>query len=244
MKKILTVVMGLMCAVGLASCNKESDAERQERDIYYTVAGANMLTGLTGNTVHLTTDAEWDALLDRFCDMAHEGEQVTFCNTHPSTPSAAKASGTETPTHISTTSREELKEWMKAMEKAGKTVNVIYNDTDGTWNGTAYANLMSQDEESEPHNYTGTLVFIDAPVLEETPLEGSVMALLMEDGSTLILTFHGMMFLVENEADVSLLAGLTFSLNGTVSRHTDLEGTVFETLEVVGIDGDVIFIEE
>ena len=231
MKKILISVIGLIGVIGMMGCEKEkvtgSDEQSVIRDIYYAVGPSF----LSGSSAHLTTEAEWDALLDNFCNFAKEGEQVIFCGeNHPQ----AKGNNSDTPTSITTTDREELKVWMKEMEKAGKTVRVIYNEGNGTWNGTAYANL-GQDNMQEPQLYTGTLAFVPTPVLEEPPLGGSVWAMHVGNDSTLIITVHGMMMWNENETptdDMALLIGAEMILEGVVNTHTDLNGDTFLTLDI------------
>lgn len=231
MKKILISVIGLIGVIGMMGCEKEkvtgSDEQSVIRDIYYAVGPSF----LSGSSAHLTTEAEWDALLDNFCNFAKEGEQVIFCGeNHPQ----AKGNNSDTPTSITTTDREELKVWMKEMEKAGKTVRVIYNEGNGTWNGTAYANL-GQDNMQEPQLYTGTLAFVPTPVLEEPPLGGSVWAMHVGNDSTLIITVHGMMMWNENETptdDMALLIGAEVILEGVVNTHTDLNGDTFLTLDI------------
>lgn len=231
MKKILISLIGLIGVIGMMGCEKEkvtgSDEQSVIRDIYYAVGPSF----LSGSSAHLTTEAEWDALLDNFCNFAEEGEQVIFCGeNHPQ----AKGNNSDTPTSITTTDREELKVWMKEMEKAGKTVRVIYNESNGTWNGTAYANL-DQDNMQEPQLYTGTLAFVPTPVLEEPPLGGSVWAMHVGNDSTLIITVHGMMMWNENETptdDMALLIGAEVILEGVVNTHTDLNGDTFLTLDI------------
>lgn len=229
MKKILISVIGLIGVIGMMGCEKEkvtgSDEQSVIRDIYYAVGPSF----LSGSSAHLTTEAEWDALLDNFCNFAKEGEQVIFCGeNHPQ----AKGNASDTPTTISTSDREELKVWMKEMEKAGKTVRVTYDN--GTWNGTAYANL-GQNNSQEPQMYTGTLDFVSTPVLEEPPLGGSVWAMHVGNDSTLIITVHGMMMWNENETptdDMALLIGAEVILEGVVNTHTDLNGDTFLTLDI------------
>lgn len=229
MKKILISVIGLIGVIGMMGCEKEkvtgSDEQSVIRDIYYAVGPSF----LSGSSAHLTTEAEWDALLDNFCNFAKEGEQVIFCGeNHPQ----AKGNASDTPTTISTSDREELKVWMKEMEKAGKTVRVTYDN--GTWNGTAYANL-GQNNSQEPQMYTGTLDFVPTPVLEEPPLGGSVWAMHVGNDSTLIITVHGMMMWNENETptdDMALLIGAEVILEGVVNTHTDLNGDTFKTLDI------------
>ena len=112
----------------LAACNKDKEELRHERDIVYTVAEET-------TTVHLTTEAEWQALLDRFCDYAEDGSEVTFYNANHK---AAKSPTKEAVTY-STTDREEMKRWMAQMEDDGKTVTVSYDPSSGTYHGEAYA---------------------------------------------------------------------------------------------------------
>ncbi len=215
----------------MMGCEKEKVTENNEqtviRDIYYAVGPSF----LSGSSAHLTTEAEWDALLDNFCNFAKEGEQVIFCGeNHPQ----AKGNNSDTPTSITTTDREELKVWMKEMEKAGKTVQITYNEDNGTWNGHAYTNL-GQDNTQEPRMYTGTLDFVPTPPLEEPPLGGSVWAMHMGNDSTLIINVHGMMMWNENETptdDMALLIGAEVILEGVVNTHTDLNGDTFLTLDI------------
>ncbi len=126
----------LAAVLTLAACNKDKEELRHERDIVYTVAEET-------TTVHLATEAEWQALLDRFCDYAEEGSEVTFYNAnHKATKSATKEAVT-----YSTTDREAMKRWMAQMEDEGKTVTVTYDSQTGIWNGTAYANATSTNPD-------------------------------------------------------------------------------------------------
>ena len=109
-----------------------------ERDITYTVDE-------TTTTVHLRTDAEFEALLDRFCDYAENGSTVTFYNANRS----SKAIASKDVIRFSTTDREEMKRWMRTQEDAGKTVTVTYDPATGTWNGTAYATAPQPDPISD-----------------------------------------------------------------------------------------------
>ena len=227
--------MGLIGLTGLVSCEKENthSGDNQNRDIFYTVTEETGFSSFSGTTAHLTTEAEWDALLDQFCNYAHGGNQVTFCgNNRPQTKGST--SSTDTPTSISTTDREELKTWMKEMERLGKTVNVSYDNGTGTWSGRAYANL-GQNNSQEPRTYTGTLDFVPTPVLEEPPLGGLVWAMQTGADSTLIITVHGIMMWNENETpddDMALLIGAEVILEGVVNTHTDLNGDTFMTLDI------------
>ena len=105
----------------------------KERTIIYAVSNSE-------NRQALKTEAEWDAMLERFCDQAAAGSEVVFYNMdqttylHGNTKGLSKENRT-----INTTSREEMKAWMKEMEKEGRTVRVSYDEGSGTWHGEAYA---------------------------------------------------------------------------------------------------------
>ena len=124
--KLAASVLLAMVATFVAGCVRETpELAGHARDIVYTVDNST-------TTVHLTTEEEFDALLDRFCDYAEGGSSVTFHNTKAS-KSAKEA------TTFSTTNREEMKAWMRRMEEQGMTVTVTYDPATGTWNGVAYA---------------------------------------------------------------------------------------------------------
>ena len=125
MKTTVKLFALLAAVLMLAACNPEP--VEVERDIVYTVAEET-------TTVHLTTEAEWQQLLDHFCDYAEGGSSVTFRNAKSANKSATK----ETVTY-STTDREAMKRWMAQMEDEGMTVTVTYDPATGTYSGTAYA---------------------------------------------------------------------------------------------------------
>lgn len=232
MKTITRIITLLIPALMLVSCEKENNpGTNQEHNIFYTVSEASGLTNFTGTTVHLTTDSELEALLDHFCDYAKMGGQVMFCSTRQSN---LKGNASDTPTTITTSSREELKTWMKKMEQAGKTVRVTYDEENGTWNGTAYANL-GHEEMAESRLYTGTLTFVPTPVLEEPPLGGLVWAVQVAPDSTLILTLHGMVMWNENDTldeNMQIIEGAEISIEGVAGTHVDLQGNTFMTLSI------------
>lgn len=240
MKKIFLGIMVFAGLMGLWSCDKDNAAERTSdgRDIYYTVSEEAGLAALAGNTVHLDTEAEWDALLDQFCDYTQNGEQVIFCSTHRV---QTKGATTDRPTTISTTSREELKDWMKAMEKAGKTVSVTFNN--GTWNGRAYANLGNSEVGTEPQLFNGTIAFIPTPALDNPPMGGLVMALQTSPTQTYIIAIHGMLLWFDDEEPDhirELISGTPASLTGVVGSHTDLAGNEFQFIELEVPENGVI----
>ena len=114
----------LLTALALLTACEKGGIVRQ---IVYTVD--------TAAEQHVTThgDAEFDALLERFCVYAEEGSTVTFHGARAGSPR------TKDVVTYSTTSRDEIKAWMRDMEAAGMTVTITYDSDTGTWNGTAYA---------------------------------------------------------------------------------------------------------
>ena len=175
MKYILRLTLLLAAATLILTACKPDPVEI-ERDITYTVDE-------TTTTVHLKTDAEFDALLDRFCDYAEGGHRLSF----HSTKHAVKGHGSKEATTFSTTSREEMKVWMRRMEDAGKTVTVIYNSETGTYNGMAYTPSPSQ------HGcFTGLVVSVPTPIMHSGVNEPAmVVALQISADSTLIISNDG-----------------------------------------------------
>ena len=145
----------------------------------------------------------------------------------------AKGNSSATPTSITTGDREELKKWMKEMERSGRTVNVTYDANTGVWSGTAYANLGGNTTSTaEELTYTGILTAAPMPVLEQPSINGSVLALQTSDDNTLIIATHGMMLLIEDSTDFSVFRYIDISLNGCVYQHYDLDGQIFLVLEL------------
>lgn len=131
----LTIMLTALAAV-FGACEKQvtpvdnhnETVTSEKRDIIYTV-------GDSESRRSLATETEWDALLDQLCDQAHGGSEVSFYNIRQShQKTATKESHT-----INTTSRDEIKSWMKEMERQGLTVRVTYDSNSGTWSGEAYA---------------------------------------------------------------------------------------------------------
>ena len=139
MKHISRLSILLAALFALAACHPEEHEIR--RDIVYSVDNAA--------EQHVTThgDAEFDALLERFCGYAEEGSTVTFHG------ASASSHPTKDVVTYTTTSRDEIKAWMRDMEAAGKTVTITYDPSTGTWNGTAYA--------TAPHPRRGVATFVN-----------------------------------------------------------------------------------
>ena len=217
MKTIVRLFALVAVVLSFAACEKEGN--RHERDIVYTVAEQT-------TTVHLTTEAEWQQLLDHFCDYAEGGSSVTFRNAKSANKSATKEAIT-----YSTTDREAMKRWMAQMEDAGMTVTVSYDPNTGTWNGTAYATAPQPQHDC----YTGMLVEVPNPQMAEGPnLPGMVMALRLNEDSTLIIANGGHWFWdgYLSQDSVATYPGGTMTLCGTLQTRQDYYGNTFLQLEI------------
>ena len=184
----------------------------KERTIVYTV-------GDNENRKTLTTDAEWDAVLDQFCDQAQSGSEVIFYNMNQTTYFVTETKGASKENRtISTTSRDEMKKWMKNMEKQGLTVRVTYDDSTGTWHGEAYATAPLTNTSD---NIIGTWRF-DCMVVAQTDADSHLVnadLFAPQDGSTMYYTFNGngtMSITVVNSRD-------SVTDNGTWSLSSDGE---------------------
>ena len=173
----------------LGACNKENSVVSHVRDIVYTVTdnGAQAASLRDGTvqttTVHLENEAEWQELLDRFCDYAEEGSEVTFYNANHK---AAKSPTKEAVTY-STTDREAMKRWMAQMEDEGKTVTVTYDPNTGTWNGTAYATAPSPTPDPLPTLGCDVLTY----VCDASPMWRIILSV---DTANQLMFFTGMMY--------------------------------------------------
>lgn len=164
--KTLRLVFLMAIILLSASCTKEDTPYDQvERNITYIVTDNPQEPTPITATVHLYSDEEYDALLDRFCDWAKEGSTVTFYNADLVDKSSASSDLTfdrepipqqqltatlvnadhigESPdpnerATYSTTDRESMKRWMREQEAAGMTVTVTYDPNTGIWTGTSY----------------------------------------------------------------------------------------------------------
>ena len=252
MKYIKNLSTFIALLVIAAACGKDEPATpstpaavSHNRDIFYTVSSESDFSGFSGNTVHLSTEEEWDALLDSFCTHAQLGERVSFRNTGSSASTKLKSSSKDTHASISTTSRTEIKRWMKEMEQAGKTVNVTFDERTGTWNGTAYDSLSPQDNSGTAASHDGTVIFLPPPQMGDFLMDGIVLALQESDNEVYIITIQGMMLLLDSdipEETLALIQGYRASFTGVASTHYDINGVAFKTLDVeVDDDGILIF---
>ena len=188
MKQLFKLTPLLAAVLMLAACTPEP--VEVERDIVYTV-------DQTTTTVHLRTDAEFDALLEQFCDYAEDGSTVTFYNANRATKGAKDV------THFSTASRTEMKQWMRQMEDAGKTVTVTYDSSTGTYNGMAYATAPQQEG-----CHTGVLVYYEVYLPDQ-----QIMSLQVSADS--ILLIHNNYSLYED--GYLELDGITYHVGDTVT---------------------------
>ncbi len=143
----LTLIL-TMLAFTFAACEKpdnpingenQTDNTIKERDIVYAV-------GNNESRQTVETETAWDALLDQLCDQALSGNEVTFYNVSQTTYLQNNAKGADKDNRtINTTSRDEMKAWMKEMEKEGRTVRVTYDNNSGMWHGEAYATAPSSN---------------------------------------------------------------------------------------------------
>lgn len=175
------LVATALLSVGCTKCYWPEDTVR---DITYTIAPATfVIDNATTTTVHLETDAEWQALLDRFCEYAEEGSEVTFYNANHK---AAKSATKEAVTY-STTDREEMKRWMAQMEDQGMTVTVTFDPNTGTWNGTAYATAPSPTPDPLPTLGCDVLTY----VCDASPMWRIILSV---DTANQLMFFTGMMY--------------------------------------------------
>ena len=144
MKHLLRLTFVLAAMLCLTACEKNPESSDKQRDITYTVDAKE-------HRVTTRTEAEWQALLDRFCDYAEDGSVVTFYGTQAPLPAkggpsqAGSLRTTKDATTFSTTDREAMKRWMARMEDEGKTVTVTYDSNTGTWNGMAYTTALQPE---------------------------------------------------------------------------------------------------
>lgn len=218
-----TRLFAIMATVLLvAACKPEPVELLQERSIIYTVDNNRY-------EVNLKTDAEFDALLERFCDYAENGHRLSF----HSTKHSVKGQGSKEASTFSTSSREEMKAWMRRMEDAGKTVTVIYNSETGTYNCLAYTPAPSQNG-----CYNGLVISVPTPIMHSGEnLPAMVVALQISADSTLIISDNGRFG--EDLCDTNFVSymGDTVTLCGTLMTVLDYNGNTFLALEIGGGDG-------
>lgn len=201
---------------------------KKERVIIYSV-------GNSESRQTLTTEAEWDGMLERLCDQAQGGNEVTFYNISQATLS--QAGGAKDNRTISTDSRDEVKAWMKEMEKQGLTVHISYDDNTGRWHGEAYATMPSS---TTSYTIIGTWHFTSM-VVSQLDADGNIVSsdILEPDstGGSMFYTFanNGTLTLTINS-----MTGVTATDNGVWTLSTD--GVLSSGLMPNGIDWNVNWI--
>ena len=251
MKILLRIIAIMAVALCFASCEEEPEVVDNnqtdlnfDRDIFYSVSNVVGIPSFSGTTEHVTSEAEWDALLEKFCDMTRDGDQVTFCSTKPSNKTKSKSGESNHSNTITTQNREELKAWMKEMEREGKTINVTFDESSGTWHGIACRRYSPQADQAEQVTCSGTLVVRPITIMENSsPIY--VLALQSSSEELFVFTVHGMLMMInDNEASTALIEGYEVTLTGMVSTFNDINGNDFTTLELDVNEGDVIILEK
>lgn len=219
-RHIIPVLATLLCTT---ACNKTDHIAPIDTDqpcmVVYTVDDQESHTTVRNNT-------EWDALINQFCDYAQEGKSVTFYNlsSQPNDIYANKglASNDNTATTISTTSREEIKAWMRKMEQSGKTVNITYNQQTGVWNGTAYTHIPAIQDTTVFPTYSGVITTATLPGTGHGPMGNiSVMALRVNADTTLLIARNNYMIAAGNGFE-GYEIGDSATLSGTIRIIDDI----------------------
>lgn len=206
MKRICRIiVMLVLSALCLMACSKQEKLTNDDNEgvnnskkrvIVYTV-------GQSESQRAMATEAEWDALLDQLCDQAQNGIEVTFYNMSPTTYHIEKSSnGSKSPVSFSTTSRDEIKAWMKEMEEQGRTVRVTYDTATGTWNGVAYTTMAYTATDIIIGNWHFNSLIV-SHIDSNGDLQDSELYVPEEDGGSMYYNFcdNGNMVLTFNAMD-------------------------------------------
>ena len=229
MKLVSKLTAMLAAVLMMAACTEKNNDIPEEtgtdakRDIVYAVGG-------TEHRTELKSDAEWDALLEQFCEYAQQGQSVSFYNMSISNLSQGKGVGAKEVSTFSTTNRAEIKAWMKEMELQGKTVNVTFDKHSGTWNGTAYANAPHYEDNGTC--YTGTLVMAPLPPVTDPYVPGSVVALRINDDTTMLLIKDGYLSEYVNDLVEGAHINDQVTLCGTIREANDLNNNAFLMLDI------------
>lgn len=227
MNRIFKLFALVLAVAGLVACE-----EKDNKPIQNNTAERTIIYAVGDQEAHRTVndDNEWDALLESFCDYAMSGEQVAFYSLGNHSSVASK----EAPS-ISTSDRNELKRWMKAMEKEGKTVSVSYDDRTGTWNGVAY---MTIPIAHEAYNcYTGLLTCVEMPVGDYGMVTTALVpALQISDDTLLVLEKNGYTMLCGSNYE----SGDTMTLCGTIETRQLDDGTEYLVLNLTSVSESAI----
>lgn len=231
MKRIQYIItaLAMLCTTACNKIDKTDPADTSQTcTIVYTIDSHE-------NTTTVRSESDWDALLDKFCNYAEDGKSVTFHNLRSqptdlySSKSLTHAKEGNTPTTITTSSRSEIKAWMRKMEQAGKTVNVTYDRNTGVWNGRAYANAPALDEEATC--YSGVIVYANMPSFDSIPLPGLVLALRINEDSTLILLRNHSVLITDDQLEEYSI-GDSATLCGSIYASSDYNDNPFFILDI------------
>lgn len=234
MKKIHLIPIVAAAILCATACNKIDKTDPVDSDqtctIVYTIDDQE-------NRTTVKSESEWELLLNQFCDYAQDGKTITFYNLRslPSDLHSGKClmkSTDSTPNTITTTSRDEIKAWMRKMEQSGKTVNITYNRQTGVWSGQAYAAAPVTDEETTC--YSGVVVYTNMPAFDVIPLPGLVLALRINEDSTLILVRNNSTLISDDELE-GYSIGDTATLCGSLHSSTDYNDNPFLILDITAI---------
>lgn len=221
-------LFALMAAVvAFAACNKNDDVRptptgvpevQNERTIVYAVGHSE------GRTT-LKTDSEWDAMLDRMCTMAAEGNTVTFFNMG----ARANAKGvTKEEVRFTTGDRQEMKEWMKEREKEGMTVSVSYDDKTGQWSGVAHASAAIRQDLVDC--YAGYITCVEMPATGDPMMDGALVpALVTADSTVMILKKDGYIMMCGGQMGDD---SMEMALCGTLTTCQDIAGNDYLVLDI------------
>ena len=218
MKNLFKPFAILFFVLAFVGCEKEKPAQIVNNDdisrtVIYSI-------GDNEGQRTLKNDSEWEALLDNFCDQSKQGEEVTFFSLGQHKSSAAKQRST-----ITTTNREELKQWMKEQEMAGKTVRVTFDSGTGTWNGTAYAAMPVVQGDDDC--YTGVIECVEMPVDDYGYSTAMVPALRINDDTLLVLVKDGYTMLCGGD-----MGDDTVTLCGVVESRQMSDGNSYLVLDL------------
>lgn len=235
MKKTTLYIMACVAAaaLALAACSKNEESPvataatataDNTRTVVYSVGGDE------GRTT-LKDDAEWDAMLERFCSVAAEGQTVTFYSLgRPQRHSAASKADNKEDQHFSTDDREEMKAWMKAREKEGLTVSVSYDEQSGRWNGVARETTAMRQDLTEC--YTGTMTCVDMPWEDDMIVGATVPALVLADSTVLILVHDDYTLVCGMPLDGYGDEDTTATFCGTVEQRQTAGGETYSVLNI------------
>lgn len=236
MKNIhLIPIVAAAAILCVTACNKIDKTDPINSDqtctIVYTIDNQE-------NRTTVKSESDWELMLNQFCDYAQDGKTVTFHNLRSlpadlhSGKSLRKSNSDTTPNTITTTSRDEIKSWMRKMEQSGKTVNITYNSQTGVWSGRAYANAVMTEDTSTGTAYHGVITTFSLSGLDFPSLPNlTVMALRVNADTTLLLVRDNYFIDAEGGLD-DYEIGDTATLSGTLMVIEDFGSSPLLVLDI------------